>query len=99
MGQAGYIIQCLHIERRPRRLIFVFFLLLVAEHGIQFSVYPDVLNTSGDWTKVYWNYVPNPSTGDWVGLFLVANNTSVIDPKHHAPTKYQVSQSGSSGMV
>ena len=33
--------------------------------------------------------MPNPSTGDWVGLFLVANNTSVIDPKHHAPTKYQ----------
>ena len=73
--------------------------LRAAEHSIQFSVYPDVLNTSGDWTKVYWNYVPNPSAGDWVGLFLVASNTSVIDPTHHAPTKYQVSQSRSSGMV
>ena len=77
----------------------VFFPLRAAEHSIQFSVYPDVLNTSGDWTKVYWNYVPNPSAGDWVGLFLVASNTSMIDPTHHAPTKYQVSQSRSSGMV
>ena len=77
----------------------VFFPLPVAEHSIQFSVYPDVLNISGDWTKVYWNYVPNPSAGDWVGLFLVASNTSMIDPTHHAPTKYQVSQSRSSGMV
>lgn len=79
--------------------LLFFLLLLFAEHSIQFSVYPDVLNTSGDWTKVYWNYVPSPSTGDWVGLFLVADNTSMIDPKHHAPTKYQVSPSGSSGMV
>lgn len=77
----------------------VFFSLRAAEHSIQFSVYPDVLNTSGDWTKVYWNNVPNPSAGDWVGIFLVASNTSMIDPTHHAPTKYQVSQSRSSGMV
>ena len=59
------------------------------ESSVEVSVYPDLLNKSGEWVKVSWD-LDSPSTEDWVGFFLLPNDSSMIDPKHHAPTKFQV---------
>jgi len=58
------------------------------ESSVEVSVYPDLLNKSGEWVKVSWD-LDSPSTEDWVGFFLLPNDSSKIDPQHHAPTKFQ----------
>ena len=63
---------------------------LSPDNSIRLSVDPSVLNRSGEWIKVYWEGVDLPSESDWVGVFLLPSVNDSIDPKNHAPTKYQV---------
>lgn len=47
------------------------------------------LNASGEWADVKWSNVWCPAKTDWVGMFVMANGTDVINPKLQAPVKYQ----------
>ena len=82
------------MAKQPNRLCMVdtrCYTFYNPENSIRVSVWPDLLNKSGEWVKVSWGDLDNPSTEDWVGVFLLPNDSSMIDPRHHAPTKFQVS--------
>jgi len=83
---------CAGIKALPDTILtqVVVCLYIYPESSIKVSVYPDLLNKSGEWVKVSWD-LDSPSTEDWVGFFLLPNDSFVIDPRYHAPTKFQVS--------
>lgn len=56
------------------------------------SVNTDLVERSGDWVVVEWQYVDHPNTSDWLGLYSVPNyfNEHSIDPTKKAPIKFQV---------
>ena len=60
------------------------------EADIILTVNVTLLNQSGDWLTVSWEGVPHPSDSDWIGVYSPPSNGG-IDPKKHAPIKYQVS--------
>ena len=61
-----------------------------ADPNVELLVNTSRLNTSGEWVIIYWQGVDKPSNSDWIGLFLLPNTSARIDPKNHAPTKFQV---------
>lgn len=48
-----------------------------------------MLNKSGEWLSVSWINVDNPSDLDWLGMWVLPDNTTDIDAKTLAPVKYQ----------
>ena len=48
---------------------------------------PNSLEHSGDWVTVSWSGVCSPSVEDWIGVYTPPPS---VDPKHHAPVKFQV---------
>ncbi len=63
---------------------------VAAEQDINLYVSPNTLNKSGEWVTVSWSSVSQPSTLDWVGLWVLPDNQTSIDAKTKAPVKYQV---------
>ena len=61
------------------------------ETGIKVNVYPAKYLSSGDWVKMSWQYVSNPSVYDWIGVYSPPlDDIYVINPSLHAPIKVQV---------
>ena len=49
-----------------------------------------MLNQSGEWVRVNWSGVILPHKQDWIGVWLLPNDSFSIDAKQQAPVKYQV---------
>ena len=58
--------------------------------NIKLGASPNTLEHSGDWVTVSWSGVSSPSVEDWIGVYTPPTNGNSIDPKHHAPVKFQV---------
>ena len=61
-----------------------------AEESIRIVAGPSVLNQSGEWVRVNWSGVILPQKLDWIGVWLLPNDSFSIDAKQQAPVKYQV---------
>ena len=61
-----------------------------AEETVKVVADPPVLNQSGEWVRVSWSGVVIPQKLDWIGVWLLPNESFNIDAKHQAPVKYQV---------
>ena len=62
------------------------------ESSIKVNVYPANYLTSGDWVKMSWQYVSNPSVYDWIGVYSPPlDDIYLINPSVQAPVKVQVS--------
>ena len=72
------------LSSRGTTILFFF-----SEADIVLKVNITLLNRSGDWLSVSWEGVPHPSDSDWIGVYSPPVNGG-IDPKNHAPIKYQV---------
>ena len=44
---------------------------------------------SGDWVTVTWRNVHNPTSSNWIGVYL-PTVSGTIDARNHAPIKFQV---------
>ena len=55
------------------------------------GVIPTELSVSGLWAIVYVSGVSNPQADDWIGLFALPDNATMIDARNHAPVKFKVS--------
>ena len=64
--------------------------LLCAEESVKLVADPSVLNQSGEWVRVSWSGVLLPQKLDWVGVWLLPNDSFSINAKQQAPVKYQV---------
>ena len=51
---------------------------------------PSTLDQSGEWVRVNWSGVILPQKLDWIGVWLLPNDSFSIDAKQQAPVKYQV---------
>ena len=49
-----------------------------------------MFNQSGEWVRVNWSGVLLPQKQDWVGVWLLPNDSFTINVKQQAPVKYQV---------
>jgi hypothetical protein len=49
-----------------------------------------MLSQSGEWVRVNWSGVILPEKLDWIGVWLLPNDSFSIDAKQQAPVKYQV---------
>ena len=49
-----------------------------------------MLNQSGEWVRVNWSGVIIPQKQDWIGVWLLPNDSFSINAKQQAPVKYQV---------
>ncbi len=79
------VYRTLYFRHTHNILIYV-----AAEQDIKLYVSPNTLNKSGEWVTVSWSSVSQPSTLDWVGLWVLPDNQTSIDAKTKAPVKYQV---------
>ena len=61
-----------------------------AEESVTIVAGPSVLNQSGEWVRVNWSGVILPQKQDWIGVWLLPNDSFTIDAKQQAPVKYQV---------
>lgn len=65
---------------------------LSAESTIQVNVYPAKNLSSGDWVKMSWRYIDNPSIYDWIGVYSPPiDDIYLINPTKQAPIKVKVS--------
>lgn len=65
---------------------------LHTESTIQVNVYPAKNLSSGDWVKMSWRYVDNPSIYDWIGVYSPPmDDIYLINPTKQAPIKVKVS--------
>ena len=60
-----------------------------AESGTHVSVSPSVIDQSSAMVEVAFGKATSPADDDWIGVWLL-DDTTFIDPKKHAPVKYQV---------
>ena len=60
------------------------------------SVSPSVIDQSSAMVEVTFSKASNPADDDWIGVWLIPDDSASIDPKNHAPVKYQVCEIGSS---
>lgn len=60
------------------------------DHDVKLSVSPTLINGSSSFVQATWSGVKHPSKHDWIGVWLLPDTSSSIDPKHHAPTKFKV---------
>ena len=66
------------------------FFCVHTEESIKLVAGPSMLNQSGEWVKVNWSGVILPQKLDWIGVWLLPNDSFSIDAKQQAPVKYQV---------
>ncbi|XP_064383549.1 uncharacterized protein LOC135332138 [Halichondria panicea] len=78
-----------HYEVNPLRSFRHERAIVKLEQDIKLYVSPNTLNKSGEWVTVSWSSVSQPSTLDWVGLWVLPDNQTSIDAKTKAPVKYQ----------
>lgn len=79
------------MNRSKLNIFISCFGFMITESSIIFDVYPTSLSQSGEWVKVSWNHVQNPSNTDWVGVYSPPlNDVYRINPAEHAPVKLQV---------
>lgn len=83
------------------QLQFLFLLLIFCAGGgnstngtggggnLTLTVNTTSLAHSGDWVTVTWRNVHNPTSSDWIGVYL-PTVSGTIDAKNHAPIKFQV---------
>ena len=63
---------------------------ILPDYDIVFRASPSLLNQSGEWVKIAWSSVFFPTKDDWVGVWVLPNNSSTIDATRQAPIKFQV---------
>ena len=51
---------------------------------------PSIIDQSSAMVEVSYIKGSGPEKGDWIGVWLLSSGSISIDPKKHAPTKYQV---------
>ena len=92
------------LRQRTRLKIAIIIIIAIASHsiimtliikpietGIKVNVYPANYLSSGDWVKMSWQYVSNPSVYDWIGVYSPPlDDIYRINPSVHAPIKVQV---------
>jgi len=54
------------------------------------SVTPSEIDQSSAMVDVSYTKGSSPEGKDWIGVWLLSNDSTSINPKEHAPTKYQV---------
>ena len=57
--------------------------------NLTLSINTTSLAHSGDWVTVTWRNVHNPTSSDWIGVYLPTVR-GTIDARNHAPIKFQV---------
>lgn len=64
--------------------------IICSEAGATVSVSPSVISQSSAMVEVTYTKTSGPNKDDWIGVWLLPEDSASIDPKKHAPTKYQV---------